>query len=80
MCTLLSSEQTAIVYSDIEMLYLDESTFTLHDVVSVCLEQIVNMSQPAPLAINKVTNHRFVGLTHEVFFEFVQLICLFYYY
>ena len=44
--TVLSSEQTAIVYSNIEMLYPDESTFTLHDVVSVCLEQIVDMSHP----------------------------------
>ncbi len=66
MCTLLSSEQTAIVYSDMEMLYPDESTFTLHDVESVCLEQIVDVSHPAPLAVNKVTNHRFMGLDHQV--------------
>ncbi len=29
-CTLLSSEQTAIVFGGVDMLYPDEDTFTLH--------------------------------------------------
>ena len=64
--TLFSSEQTAIVFGSMDMLYPDEDTFTLHEVVSVCLGKVVEVSHPAPLAIQKVTNHRFVGLGHQV--------------
>lgn len=80
--TLLSCDQMAIEYCDISMMYPDEDTFTLDEIVTVCSEDIVRLSCPIPKNIQKVCNHKLIGLNHQVnmYFPVYKLNCVEFFY
>lgn len=54
------------VYGQIQMLYPDEDTYTLHDIVVIGVGDIVNVSHAIPKNIQKISNHMFIALDYQV--------------